>query len=105
MKMIPTKLSSKTSTEFISVSQSSTEPLWARTLYMLLFLVIYSIVELVIKASVLIQLIFRLCTGRTQRHLLIFSANLSTYIYAIWRYMTFNDEQLPWPFSSWQKRC
>lgn len=77
------------------------EPLWARLLYMLLFAVIYSVAELLAKVTVLAQLIFRACSGRTQRHLLVFSAGLSAYIYAIWRYLAFNDEQRPWPYSPW----
>ncbi len=79
------------------------EPLWVRILYMLLFAVIYSIAELMAKVTVLVQLVFRACSGNTQRSLLAFSAGLSAYIHAIWRYLAFNDEQRPWPYSPWPK--
>ena len=79
------------------------QPLWVRVLYMLLFAVIYSIAELLAKITVVAQLTIRVCSGKTQRHLLAFSADLSAYIHAIWRYLAFNDEQRPWPYSPWPK--
>lgn len=86
-----------------TTAPGSGRSLWQRTLFMLLFLVIYSIAELLVKTTVLLQLVFLACSGRLQRHLLAFSASLSAYIYLIWRYLTFNEQQLPWPFSAWPK--
>ena len=74
---------------------------WFRVLYMVLFTIIYSVAEVVAWAVVVLQLAHRLFTGRLQAGLLSFGAQLSRYIYQIWRYLTFNSECLPWPFGNW----
>jgi hypothetical protein len=101
--MMKTTCKPPDSTALTDAALSCREPLWRRFLYMLLFLLIYSIVEWIAKATVLAQLVFRACSGRTQSHLLDFGATLSAYIHCIWRYLTFNDEQRPWPYSRWPK--
>lgn len=69
-----------------------------RVLYMLALLVIYSIVEILAKAVMIVQLIWRLGTGKCQRYLLEFGTKLSAYMFTIWRFLVFCDELPPWPF-------
>jgi len=74
---------------------------WKRGLYMLLFVIIYSIAEFVIAAVVLFQFLTVLFTGSTNAQVLAFGQSLSTYIYQIMRFMTFNSDVHPYPFGKW----
>ena len=74
---------------------------WPRLLYMLLFVIAYSVVETVLTAIVIIQILFRLFTGSTNERLLRFSAQASRYIYDVLQYLTFNSENKPFPFNDW----
>ena len=74
---------------------------WIRFLYMLLFVVFYSVAELVIWAVVLFQVAVNLFTGKSNERLLLFGNQLSRYVYEILLYLTYNSEDLPFPFSGW----
>jgi len=74
---------------------------WIRGLYMLLFILLYHVAEVVVGAVVLLQFLFCLVTGNTNSHLLQFAQGLSRYVYQILRYLMFNDEQMPFPFADW----
>jgi hypothetical protein len=75
--------------------------IWLRGLYMVLFLLIYNVAEMVMLASVLFQFITKLLTGKTNRRILEFGQSLSLFIYQVWRFLTFNSESLPFPFAPW----
>ena len=72
---------------------------WIRGLYILLFAVIYSVTEIVIGLVVIVQFLFVLITHHANEKLLALGASLSTYVYQILSYVTFNSEQRPFPFS------
>jgi len=74
---------------------------WLRGVYMLLFIVIYHVAEFVIGAVVLLQFLFTLFSGNTNLQLLRFGQNLSQYVYEILRFLTFNSEDMPFPFRDW----
>lgn len=74
---------------------------WLRGLYMLLFVVIYHVAEFVVGVVVILQFLFSLVSGQTNTRLLLFGQSLSRYIYQILRYLTFNSEQMPFPYSDW----
>jgi hypothetical protein len=74
---------------------------WWRAMYMLLFTVIYGIAELVIATVVLFQLLSVLFTGGTNERLLDLGQNLSTYVYQILLFLTFNSDERPYPFGDW----
>lgn len=74
---------------------------WLRGLYMLLFLIIYHVAELVIGAVVLLQFLFTLVTGQSNTRLLQLGQSLRSFIYQILGFLTFNTEQMPFPFSDW----
>lgn len=74
---------------------------WMRGLYMLLFFLIFRIAEIVIAALAVFQFIATLLTGKTNLNLLTFGQKLSTYIYQIMLFFTYNSEEKPFPFSSW----
>lgn len=74
---------------------------WLRGLYMLLFIVIYHVAEVVLGAVVFLQFLFTLFSGQSNLRLLRFGQNLSAYVYQILRFLTFNSEDMPFPFSDW----
>jgi hypothetical protein len=75
--------------------------LWVRGLFMILFAVAYSIAELVVVLVVVVQFLIVLFTGRSNENLQTFGKNLSTYVYQILQFETFNTETRPFPFSPW----
>ncbi len=74
---------------------------WLRALYMLLFMVIYGVAEFIIAAVVLFQLFSVLFTGSTNERLLTLGQNLSTYVYQIVLFLTFNSDDHPYPLGEW----
>ena len=75
--------------------------IWQRGLYILLFTVIYGFSKLLIMGIMLFQYVTWIVTGKTNRLLLGFSQGLSTYIYQITIFLSFNSDQRPFPFSAW----
>ncbi len=75
--------------------------IWVRGLYMLLFALIYSVARIVVAVVAIAQFLFVLISGETNRNLLQFGQGLSTYIYQITQFFTFNSEQKPFPFDEW----
>lgn len=76
---------------------------WLRALYMLLFAIIYAVTEVILTAVVVFQFLLVLFTGKTNPRLLKFGQSLSTFIYQILQYLTFNTESQPYPYGEWPK--
>ena len=74
---------------------------WMRGLFILLFFLISGVARLVIVLVVLIQFLSVLFTGSANAQLLSFGQSLSTYVYQITLYLTFNSEWRPFPFGEW----
>ncbi len=74
---------------------------WKRIIFMLIYAVIDSMVKLLLWLVVLLQVGSVLFTGATNPNILGFGRSLSTYHYHILLFLTFNTEQLPFPFSDW----
>ncbi len=77
------------------------ESIWIRGLYMLLFGLLYSVAEVVLWTVVLVQFIYRVFNDETQPRLLELGASVSRYIYQVLRFLSFNTEVMPFPFSDW----
>lgn len=80
-----------------------TSAIWVRGLYMLLFVLFYSVAEFVMLAVVLVQFGYRVFTAQNHPRVLALGAGLSSYIYQVLRFLSFNSEQMPYPFSDWPK--
>lgn len=66
----------------------------------LLFLLIGSVVELVLRVLIGFSLIFALVTGDPPSASVRGLANrVTAYLYRIYRYLTYNDARAPFPFS------
>ncbi|SFD97225.1 DUF4389 domain-containing protein [Nitrosomonas sp. Nm166] len=74
---------------------------WQRGFYMLFFIFIYGVSKFLVIAVMLFQFFTMIVTGTVNEQLLKFGQNLSTYLYQITMFLTFNSEQLPFPFSAW----
>ncbi len=71
---------------------------WKRGLYMLFFITAYWISKFVIGAVMVFQFLAVLFFGKTNEQVLKHSQNLSTYVYQIVLFLSFNSEQRPFPF-------
>jgi hypothetical protein len=69
---------------------------WLRLLFMVLFSVIYSVAEVVV-----FQFLCVLLTGNRNDKALSLGAQLSTFIYQVLRYLTYNSDERPYPFADW----
>lgn len=74
---------------------------WTRLLFMTLFAVLYWVAEVVLVVVVLFQFLAVLFTGKKNDQVLAFGAQLSSYAYQIFRYLTFNSEDKPFPLGNW----
>lgn len=83
--------------------QTSKPSIWIRGLYMLLFIIITRITEVVIGLVMLVQFILKAATGGSNDNLLKFGDQLSQYLFDIVQFQTFNSEDKPFPFREWPR--
>lgn len=76
---------------------------WKRIIFMLVFAAIDSLVKLLLWLVILLQVGSVLFTGNANSNILNFGRNLSTYHYHILLFLTFNTDQIPFPFSDWNE--
>ena len=76
---------------------------WLRGLYMLLFLIFYSVAKVIVFAVIIFQFLITLVTGSSNERLVELGNGLSMYLYQILLFLTFNNDQHPYPFSEWPK--
>ena len=76
---------------------------WMRGLYILIYAVFYTIAEIVLFAIIVFQFLLKLFTSETNERLRKLGQGLSTYIYQILQYMTFNSDYQPYPFGAWPR--
>ena len=81
--------------------KSEQQSVWVRGLFMLLFVFIYGVAEIVILAVALIQFGWVLATEEHNERLQHFGASLSKFVFEVMRYWMFVSEEKPFPFSSW----
>ena len=71
---------------------------WLRLFFMVVLALIYGLSRFVIGAVVIIQFFYVLLTGETKSELKAFGHSLAIYSFEIIDYMTFNNEEKPFPF-------
>lgn len=74
---------------------------WQRLLYMLLFVFLYSIAELVLYAVASLQFLWFVALGEKNQHLLILGLGLSLWTCQVFQFLSFNKDVLPYPFNPW----
>jgi hypothetical protein len=78
-----------------------TESKWMRLLYMVLVFVFYRVAEVVLWAAVAFQVLSSLLLGHPHPRALSFGASLAEYVAGCWRYLTYNSDLKPFPFTDW----
>lgn len=74
---------------------------WLRGLFILLFAFFLLIARIVTGAVVIIQFLFTVFTGRTNENLRWFGSSLSQFVFQTLKYVTYNSDDKPFPFSPW----
>jgi len=77
------------------------ESILLRILWMLVFVVVWQVAEIVLAVVVLVQLAYRLFYGTPSLSLMSFGDSLSQFLAQIGRFGTFHTDQKPWPFADW----
>ncbi|MEQ1636432.1 MAG: DUF4389 domain-containing protein [Methylococcales bacterium] len=75
--------------------------IWKRLFFMLIYGVLAGFVRMLIWVVILIQLGTVVFTGNPNQHLLNFGRSLSAYLYHMLLFLTFNTDDLAFPFASW----
>jgi len=76
---------------------------WLRVAFVAVFWVVFYLSQLVIAVVVAAQCAFTLIAGAPNPQLTAFGDSLSRYVQEILRYVTFNTDQRPFPFSDFPK--
>jgi len=76
-------------------------PTWVRGFFMILFVAILMVARMVILAIMVFQFGSLLLHGSLNARLLVLGESFSSYSYQMVRYLTFNIEEKPFPFSDW----
>jgi len=90
---------SQEQTEKEKIPVVSGKQIGIRLLYTILFLVILVIVLAIAKVVVVFQFIYFFSTRKPNESVRQFSNKISTYGYRIFRYITLNESQHPFPFT------
>ncbi len=77
------------------------ESFWLRSLFMVLFLIIYRIVDILVLLVAVSQWIYTLLTGDSNASLSRFALGLAAYAVQIIHYLSYNTEVKPFPFNDW----
>ena len=77
------------------------ESILLRILWMVLFVLVWQVAEVVLGVAVLVQLVYRLFNGAPSLSVMSFGDSLSQYLAQIGRFGTFHTDQKPWPFADW----
>lgn len=77
------------------------ESIVLRIVWMVVFLVVWQVAEIVLAGVVLVQLGYRLFHGAPSLSLMSFGDSLSQFLAQIGRFGTFHTDQKPWPFADW----
>lgn len=80
---------------------NSHESILLRILWMVVFVVVWQVAEIVLVVVVLVQLGYRLVYGAPSLSLMSFGDSLSQFLAHIGRFGTFHTDQKPWPFADW----
>ncbi|NND81662.1 MAG: DUF4389 domain-containing protein [Gammaproteobacteria bacterium] len=76
---------------------------WQRVLFVAIFWVVFYLAQMVVAAVAIAQCVFLLISGAPNEQLQKFGDSLSKFVHDILRYVTFNSEQRPFPFSDFPK--
>jgi hypothetical protein len=76
---------------------------WTRLIVMIIYAVVNYFVQFLIWIIAAVQFIIALFLGKPNKNLLAFSEGLSGFSYHIMKYLMYNTEIKPYPFSPWSE--
>ena len=84
-----------------SPNSSSFKDRLVKGLYLVLFAILFDLVQLVVVLIALVQYILLLTTGATLPRLRELGLSLGRYLKEIVGFLTFEEDHAPYPFSHW----
>ncbi len=85
------------------INNLKSETFWIRLVFMVLFALVVELAAPLLIILVVIQFVYRLFNDNNQTEIYEFSRSLSEFIYQIYRFLTYQTETKPFPFSDWPK--
>ena len=85
----------------MSGCKQNCEGLILRIVWTALFVLVWQVAELVLLAVVVVQLAYRIFTGRPNVDAMNFGDSLSQYLAQIGRFGSFHSDENPWLFADW----
>ena len=76
---------------------------WIRVVYMILFAVIFNIVEFVIAVVAVVQFLCTLFTGKANQQLQALGQGVGAYVSEITVFLAYHTDEKPYPFAPWPK--
>ena len=83
------------------VTTTSRRSIWVRGLFMVLMAMIYQLSGTLLFIVAILQFLFVLVGGMRNVRLLSFGRSLGRYVQHIVRFLSFDTEEMPFPFSDW----
>ncbi|MEA5445538.1 DUF4389 domain-containing protein [Gammaproteobacteria bacterium AB-CW1] len=74
---------------------------WLRLLYMVIFLFFAWVASFVFGVIILVLFLWQLFAGQPNEQLRAFGQSMSTWGYQVLCFLSFNSEDLPFPFDKW----
>ena len=81
--------------------EKSVENPWKRLLFIILFGIIFNIVEFVVWVLVVVQFLTKLFTGEVNKQLQLLGTALGAYAGQIIEFLTYYSDDRPYPFRPW----
>lgn len=77
--------------------------LGSRLIRVVVVLVVYFVLELLVKAAMVLQFVYVAWKKRPHLGMQRFGASVGEYMNALWRFCTFASDEAPWPFRPWPR--
>ena len=84
-----------------NTSNTKSSGLWVRVVYMILFLLVFSISESIVILTTVVAFAFQLFGKPVPSGVLYIGRTFARFIEQVILFLTFNTEQQPFPFSPW----
>ncbi|HUH57268.1 MAG TPA: DUF4389 domain-containing protein [Pseudomonadales bacterium] len=81
----------------------TSDSFWVKTLFVVMFFLVYRVLDIVLLLATLGQWLFTLITGSPHASLVKFGASLGLYLQQITFYLTSVSEDKPYPFQDWPR--
>lgn len=79
----------------------TSDAFWLRTLFVVLFFLVYRVIDLILLLLTVVQWLFRLLSGEPNEALQQFGNSLGIYVQQIIHYLTGASDEKPYPFKDW----